>query len=160
MCVSHGVSPLAARTHPDPEVLAERLVETAAKIGDLLRHEAGSVADPDAELSRAVQTHKRDLVRDLREATSALSAHGDLPERWPDERRAALRRSLLEMHEAVQANARALEIKIETGRHLMNAVTAAVRSKIAEGPRYEPAPHTPRRAIGERAKPVLINQVA
>lgn len=151
---------MAAPSVPDPQALAERLAETAARIGDLLQSETGTLPDSDIETLTALRTRKRDLARDLREATSLLSAHTEIAEQWSAGHSEELHRSLLALREAVAANARTLGVKVETGRHLMAAVTRAVQSKTAEGNRYDPAARTACRAAGERAGSVLINQVA
>lgn len=151
---------MAAASLADPQALAERLLATTSRIGDLLRSEAAAVEDPLVETLTTLQTRKRDLARDLREATSLLSAHAEVPEHWSAERREDVRRSLLAMQEAVNVNARTLGVKVQTGRHLMSAVTRAVRSMTAEGNRYDPAARTASQPAGGRAKSVLVNHVA
>lgn len=151
---------MAAPSLPDPQALAVRLTRTLARTKDLLESEVGSIADLHVETLMALRTQKRDLARDLREATSFLSANAEVAEQWGTAQREELRRSLLAMRAAVDANARTLGVKVETGRHLMDAVARAVRNKSAEGKRYDPAARTTIQPAGGRAKSVLINQVA
>lgn len=151
---------MAAPSSPDPQALAERLLEASAQIAELLRSEDAALANPRTETLVAIAARKRDLAKELHAASSRLRAHSDATQHWSAAQRDELRRALAAARAAVGANARTLGVKVETGRHLMDAVTRAVRGKTAEGRRYDPAARASDRPAAGRADSVLVNEMA